>query len=145
MPSHLAVFRALPSYSILPMQFVCFDGVQGDFLIRPCTNPASDIPIGVSNPAFDVPPNLIQALSSGTATYTPVAAVAGEELACYSTGDIAPVVLGASVTPGAMITFNSAGAAVMAVPGSGNWYGGIANQAGNQGGVIDILVQFGKA
>ena len=144
MPSHLAVFRALPSYSILPMQFVTFDGVAGDFLIRPATA-ATDIPVGVSQVGYDVPPNLIQALSSNTATYTPVAAQPGEELACYTIGDIAPVVLGAAVTAGSMITFNSSGLAVMAVPGAGSWFGGIAVQAGSTGGVIDIFVALGKS
>ena len=142
MASWNQVMRALPSFSILPMQFVCFDGVAGDWLVRPCTAPTVDIPVAVSQTGYDVPPNLVQALGG---TYTPAAAVAGEELALYTVGDIAPVVLGASATAGSLIGFNSAGAAVPVAPGSGNYYGGIACQQGLTGGVIDIFVQFGKA
>lgn len=145
MPSFLAQPRWLPSYQISAMQYVCFDGVQGDFLVRPCTG-TTDIPVAVSQTAYDLPPNFIAALSNGTATYTQVAAQPGEELAVYGSGDVCPIVLGSGgATAGALIGFNTSGAAVMVAQGSGSWYGGIACQAGNSGEIIDILTHFGKA
>jgi hypothetical protein len=148
MSAYLTALRCLPSYQILPMQIVCYDGVQGDFLIRPATNTSTDYPIGVSQTGYDVPPNLINALSSGTATYTPVAAQPGEELLVFTVGDIAPVVVGANITAGALVSFNSAGLAIMVAPGSNSYFAGIATQSsqGNtSGAVIDILIQPGKA
>jgi hypothetical protein len=145
MPNYLMPIRALPSYQVLPMQFVCMDGIQGDFLIRPATG-TNDIPIGVSQTAYDLPPNIISALSNGTATYTQVAAQPGEEIQIMHDGDVTPVVLGTGgATSGALMTYNSSGAAVMTYPGSGLWFGGVAMEAGNSGEVIDILTHFGKA
>ena len=145
MPSFLAQIRALPSYQIFAGQFVCFDGIQGNNLIRPCTG-ATDIPIGVSQLAYDLPPNFIAALTNNTATYQQVAAQPGEELAIYGTGDYAPVVMGSGgCTGGALIGFNAAGAAVMVAQGSGLWYGGVAPGSANSGEVIAILTHFGKA
>jgi hypothetical protein len=145
MPSFLAQIRALPSFQIAAGQFVCVDGVQGDFFIRPCTG-NTDIPIGVSQLAYDLPPNFIAALTNNTATYTQVAAQPGEELAIYGTGDLCPIVLGSGgCTAGSLLGFNAAGAAVMVAQGSGLWYGGVATQAGNSGEIIRILTHFGKA
>lgn len=145
MSSYLAVPRFLPSFQCFPMQFLCMDGVQGDFLVRPCTG-VNDVPIVVSQVGYDLAPNLIAALSNGTATYTQVAAQPGEELACYGSGDMAPLVLGSGgCTAGALIGFNSAGAGVMVAQGSNSWFGGVAQQAGNSGEIIQILTHFGRA
>jgi hypothetical protein len=145
MPSWLAQPRWLPTYQVLPMTFVCFDGIQGDFLCRPATG-GNDIPVAVSQAAYDLTPNLIAALSNGTATYTQVAAQPGEEIAVYGSGDVCPIVLGAGgATAGALIGYNTSGAGVMVAFGSGLWYGGIATQAGNTGEIIEILTHFGKA
>lgn len=146
MPSHLAIIRALPSYQIPPMSFVCIDGIQGDFLIRPCTG-ATDLPFFVSQVGYDVAPNLIQSLASPQVIsgYTPVAATAGEELALCSAGDVCPIQLGASASAGSLIGFNSSGQAVPVAAGSGSYFGGVATQQGLTGGVIDIYVVFGKA
>lgn len=145
MATWLQAFRLLPSYQLGVGQIVCMDGVQGDFLCRPATNNAVDVPIGVTQDGYDIPPGLIAALSQGTATYTPVAAQPGEEVLIRSIGDIAPVLLGASATAGALISFNSSGGAIMVAPGSGVFYAGIAQQAGGVGGLINMLIQPGKS
>ena len=145
MSNYLMPLRALPSYAIAAAQFVCMDGIQGDWLIRPCTG-SGDIPIGVSQDAYDVSPNFISALSNGTATYTQVAAQPGEELQIFHSGDVCPLALGTGgATAGALMGFNSAGAAIQVAQGSGLWFGAVAMQAGNSGELIEVLTHFGKA
>src|SRR5271170_3546559 len=95
MPDYLAGLRLTcsPAGSILPMTFVCVDGTQGDYLARQATA-SGDVLIGVSQIGYDLPPGFIQAVSSGTATYTQVAAQPGEEFQAFHSGDVAPLVLG---------------------------------------------------
>ena len=145
MSNYLMPIPVFPSFQILPMQFICMDGIQGDNLCRPATG-TNDIPIGVSGTSYDLPPNIISALSNGTATFTQVAAQPGEPIQIMHDGDVTPVVLGTGgATSGALMTYNSSGAAVMTFPGSGLWFGGVAMQAGNSGEIINILTHFGKA
>lgn len=148
MPDYLSNLKLVPSNagSIKESSFVCVDGIQGDYLCRQATA-TDDYPIGVSQVGFDLPPNLIDTLTSGAATYTQVAGQPGEPIQIFHGGDVAPVRLGSGgATAGAEITNDTAGLGVMIAPFTTNRFkGGIALQAGSQGEIIEVFLDAGRS
>ena len=70
------------------------------------------------------------------------AAIAGESLRVYSTGETCLVECGGTVTPGDRLKADSNGKAVVA--SSGDEYGAIAGQAGTSGKLVEVYVDLGK-
>jgi hypothetical protein len=142
----LSPLNLIPSAPILPSTFVCIDGVQGDFFCRPATG-ANDVPIGISQIGYDLPPGLIATLSQGTATYAQVAAQAGEQIEIFHSGTVCPLQLGAGgCTAGALLGPNTSGQGIMVAQGSGAWFGAITQSSGNQGERVNfVLTHFGRA
>jgi hypothetical protein len=138
--------------SIAPMTFICPDGTQGNFLCRQATA-VGDLPLGVSQIGAVVTPNLIPALTNYTVPWANVAGYPGDQIAIYTSGDVAPIRLGTGgATPGAILTNDSSGTvslygtAVMITPFTGSRYmGGVALQSGNIGDVIELYILPGRA
>lgn len=150
MPDFLAPLQLTPTSAVNPMSFVCIDGIQVDTtgnmiqLCRQATSP-NDIPIAVTQTGYNLAPNLIATLTQGTATYAQVAALAGQPLQTFHSGDVCPIMLGVGgATGGAPLGPDTNGNGIMVVPHSGNWYGAIALQSGAQNEIIDVLTHFGK-
>lgn len=123
---------------IPPSSFVCLDATQPDIFQARLATATTDVIIAISQVGTDVPPNLINALTSGTVNPTQYAAVPGEPVTTFDMGDVAPLQLGASgCLPNALLTADPSGHGMVA--GSGNFVGAIALQGGNAGDIIYVL------
>src|SRR6266536_1016548 len=109
--SNAKMNQVSPAGSVYPMRFICPDGVQGAFMCRQATG-TSDLPLGVSQAAFNLDPGLIFALSYGAASDPNVAGAPGSQIAIYTSGDVCPVRLGGNVTAGDPVTNTTDGTAV---------------------------------
>jgi hypothetical protein len=141
MPNHLASpgLVVSPAGNVLPSSFVTVDA-NYDFQCRQATATTDKI-VGVSQVGIDQPPNLGAIFGS---TAAQVAGQPGEQISIHSVGDVAPITLGTGgCSPNDLLTADSSGNGVVA--SGGNYYGGLALQAGNAGEIISMLVLFGKA
>jgi hypothetical protein len=130
------------------MVFVTIDGIQGNFMCRAATA-TTDIPLGVSQVGTDLAPNLIQTLAyPQSITYTAAAGEPGAQIQIFTSGDVAPVRLGAGgCTPGAIMTNDATvGLAVTVTQFTASRYmGGVALQAGSAGEIVEIYLLTGRA
>lgn len=136
--------------TVAPMVFVTPDGIQGNFLCRTCTG--NEIPLGVSQAGSTITPNLINALNGGNnppgaSNPANIAGGPGDQIAIYTSGDVAPIRLGTGgIAPGNLVTNDTAGLAVAITAFTANrWMGGVALQAGLAGDIVEIYILPGRA
>ncbi len=143
--SNAKMNQVSPAGSVYPMRFICPDGTQGAFMCRQATA-QTDLPLGVSQAAFNLDPGIIYALSDGASNDPNVAGAPGSQIAIYTSGDVCPVRLGGSVTAGDTIGNHTDGTAIKVAPLTGSRYiGGVALQNGLTGDIIEMYVLPGRA
>lgn len=139
MPNFLSNLSVIANGTINPAVFVTIDPTR-DFAVIQASG--STIPIGISQLGPKIAPNLLASLGS-TAPTTQPAAVKGDQIGVFNSGDVCWVTVGsASVNPGDFLMNDGNGGAITAT--SNKYYGAIALQAGNSGELITCQVILGK-
>jgi hypothetical protein len=176
MLSNSKITQVSQAGSVPPMVFICADGAYwspptssppypgtGNCQCRVATGP-SDLPLGVSQVGFNLSPNFLQTLANPltspqgnppvyptvTLNYTPVAGNPGDQIAIFTSGDVAPIRLGTGgATPGALLSPDQSGtypgqASMVAPFTTSRYMGGVALQGGNVNEIIELYILPGR-
>jgi hypothetical protein len=149
MPLYNTSLQVVANQTIFPNQFLSVDPTR-DFAVVPASG--NSFLIGISQVGTKEPPNLQQALFPGTTPNTQPAATQGDNIEVFHVGDVCGLVVGSgTVGAGDQLTNDGNGNGLTAITGygvkliSGAYIGAIAQQAGNPGEIINVLVAYSKS